>query len=58
MAKYQMRDGTMIDSADIGWQVVDPEGNVVDCGPISEARLTSEAIQKYGLTPVEDDTTS
>jgi hypothetical protein len=58
MAKYQTRDGSIIDSADIGWQVLDPEGNVVDCGPMSEAHLTAEAIQKYGLTPVEDDITS
>lgn len=58
MSKYQMRDGTIIDSEDIGWQVLDPEGNVVEAGPVSVAELTSDALQQLGLTPVEDDTTS
>ena len=29
----------------IGWQVVDPDGNVVDSGGISFAHLTGESLQ-------------
>lgn len=35
--------------AEIGWQVLDPEGNVVASGPVTIAELTSDARQHYGL---------
>lgn len=37
----------------IGWQVLDPDGNVVDSGPVTFAELTSEAAQQLGLTEQE-----
>lgn len=55
--KFTMRDGTEIDEADLGWQVLDPDGNVIESGPISIAELTSDAREALGLTPVEDTTT-
>ena len=37
---------------DIGWQVIDPDGNIVDSGPISVAHMTSEMLQ--GLQEIID----
>ena len=34
------------DELEIGWQVVDPDGNVVDSGPISFAELTSDVLEQ------------
>ena len=31
---------------EIGWQVVDPDGNVVSSGTLTRAEMTSELIQK------------
>ena len=34
---------------EIGWRVLDPDGNVVDSGPVSVAELTSEMKEALGL---------
>jgi hypothetical protein len=31
---------------EIGWQVVDPNGNVVDSGPLTIAYMTSELVEQ------------
>ena len=33
----------------IGWQILDPEGNVIDSGGISFAQLTTDGAEKFGL---------
>lgn len=33
----------------IGWQILDPEGNVVDSGPVSFAELTTEGAEMFGV---------
>lgn len=44
-------DGTPFDPAvhDIGWQVLDPDGNVVASGPIVIAEMTGELIETLDL---------
>ena len=37
----------------IGWQVLDPDGNVVDSGPVVIAELTADAAERLGLTKQE-----
>jgi len=32
-------------TAEIGWQVLDPDGNVVDSGGVSFAHLTAESLE-------------
>lgn len=36
-------------SVEIGWQVLDPEGNVVESGPVVVAEMTAETAEKLGL---------
>lgn len=38
----------------IGWQVVDPDGNVVDSGPISFAEMTSDLAESLGIDPAQE----
>ena len=35
-----------IDADQIGWQVLDPDGNVVDSGGVTFAELTSDFIEQ------------
>lgn len=35
-----------IDADQIGWQVLDPEGNVVDSGGVTFAEMTSDFIER------------
>lgn len=35
----------------IGWQVLDPDGNVVASGPVSFAELTSDALEHINQEP-------
>lgn len=44
----------MTDTPHIGWQVTDPDGNVIASGPISIAELTTEMVQALGLNPEGD----
>lgn len=37
----------------IGWQVIDPDGNVVDSGPIVHAEMTAEIAEMLGLNQKE-----
>jgi hypothetical protein len=34
---------------DVGWQVLDPEGNVVDSGPIVVAEMSGDLAEQFGL---------
>lgn len=34
---------------DIGWQVLDPDGNVIDQGPIVVAEMAGEMAEQLGL---------
>ena len=40
----------MDSNADIGWRVIDRDGNVVDSGPVTVAEMTGEAAELLGLT--------
>jgi len=31
---------------EIGWQIIDPDGNVVDSGPVTTAELTTDVLEK------------
>lgn len=35
----------------IGWQVLDPDGNVVQSGAVTVAEMTAELAEMLGLTP-------
>lgn len=35
--------------ATIGWQVVDPNGNVVQSGEVTRAQMTVEVAEAFGL---------
>ena len=39
-------------SEEIGWRILDPDGNVVDSGPVTTAHMTSEMLQ--GLQEIID----
>lgn len=34
---------------DVGWQVLDPDGNVVDSGPITAAEMSGELAEMLGI---------
>ena len=36
---------------EIGWQVVDPDGNVVASGPVTIAQMTAELMEALGIDP-------
>jgi len=38
----------------IGWQILDPEGNVVDSGPVTFAYLTTDVAEQFGLDPAQE----
>lgn len=38
----------------VGWVITDPDGNVVDSGPVSFAHMTSELAEQFGLDPVTE----
>lgn len=38
-----------IDADEIGWQILDPEGNVVSSGPVTFAQMTSELQEQFGI---------
>ena len=38
-------------TVELGWQVTDPDGNVVASGPISVAEMTAELKQQLGIDP-------
>lgn len=40
-----------METQEIGWQVVDPNGNIVQSGPISIAEMTGELRELLGLPP-------
>lgn len=33
---------------ELGWQIVDPDGNVVESGPITQAEMTTELLEMIG----------
>lgn len=37
----------------IGWQVLDPEGNVIASGPVVVAEMAGEVAEMLGLTQKE-----
>jgi hypothetical protein len=37
-------------TTDIGWQIVDAAGNIVDSGPVTFAEITSELIDELNPT--------
>jgi hypothetical protein len=37
---------SVVEPEPLGWQVVDPDGNVVASGPLVIAEMTSELIEK------------
>ena len=41
-----MSEPVLEPTQEIGWQVVDPDGNVVSSGTLTRAEMTSELIQK------------
>jgi hypothetical protein len=44
-----MNDPTM----ELGWRIVDPDGNIVDSGPITIAEMTSELAESFGINQGE-----
>ena len=45
--------GFLPDGQPVGWQVVDPDGNVVQRGPVSEAQMTAVMAESLGITEGE-----
>jgi hypothetical protein len=39
----------------VGWQVLDPDGNVVQSGTVSRAYMTAELAQMLGFAPPPED---
>ena len=39
----------------IGWQVLTPEGEVVDSGAVTFAEMTSETREAFGLEPAQEE---
>jgi hypothetical protein len=48
-----MTDPTVTVPTDLGWQIVDPEGNIVDSGPLTIAEMTTELAESLGLNSGE-----
>lgn len=44
----------MAETAEIGWTITDPDGNVVASGPITVAEMTAELTQALGLDPTPE----
>jgi hypothetical protein len=42
---------TLPDDEMVGWQVTDPDGNVVQSGTVSRAYMTAELAQMLGFIP-------
>jgi hypothetical protein len=42
-----------MDTPEIGWQVVDPEGNVVASGPVVVAEAAGDLAELLGIDPKE-----